>query len=177
MKFVAIQGRVLKTPLSRTTRTGQLMCCFPLIGEPALDWPDFDVANAVRGSISVACWGEVGTAALTLRADDYLLVFGRVSGYRRLASGDDSSADTLAVDAVALGLDLAGERRDVGEVPDRARMLTAQRRMAAMAVHPAGRGRYADAPASPHELPTAIHESTACAARPTNDEQQVTQSG
>lgn len=177
MKFVAIQGRVLKTPLSRTTRTGQLMCCFPLIGEPALDWLDLDGTNAVTGSISVACWGEIGTAALTLRADDYLLVFGRVSDYRRLVSGDDSPADRLAVDAIALGLDLAGERRDVGEVPDRARIMAAQRRMTAMAVHPAGRGRHADAPASPPERATASHESTACGTRPTNDEQQISHSG
>ena len=176
MKFVAIQGRVLKSPLSRTTRNGQLMCCFPLMGEPALDWLDLDVANAVTGSISVACWGEVGTAALTLRANDHLLIFGRVSGYRRLVSGEDSPADTLAVDAVALGRDLAGQRRDLGEVPDRARMQAAQRRVAAMAVHPAGRGRYTDPPASPPERATAVHESTACGTRPTNDEQQITQS-
>ena len=177
MKFVAIQGRVLKSPLSRTTRNGQLMCCFPLMGEPTLDWLDLDVANAVTGSISVACWGEVGTAALTLRANDHLLIFGRVSGYRRLVSGEDSPADRLAVDAIALGLDLAGERRDVGEVPDRARIMAAQRRVAAMALHPAGRGRYTDAPVSPPERATASHESTAGGARPTIDEQQISHSG
>jgi len=165
MKFVAIQGRVLKPPLSRATRNGQLMCFFRLVGESVLDWFDSDMADRAMRLISVACWGEVATAALALRPDERLLVYIRVSGYRWLSSAGDPHTDTLVVDALALGLDLAGELQDLRKESHSDRALAEQRRRAVMAVHPAGRGRYADALDSEHEVAAATDDSTSSGTR------------
>ena len=143
MKSLTIKGHVMTEPVSRTTKSGQFMCSFLLAGRSPTALRGADDCSDENGIYSVACWGELAVDASALRCDDSLLVHGNLNGYRRATATAGTSAATTAVDAVALGIDLNRALRGVlsasRQESQGARL--AGQRLAAMAVHPAGRSR------------------------------------
>ena len=140
MKMVTLDGVVTWAPITRKTRHGQLMCTFLLSASSPLGvTEDADELSGIT-TYSVACWGDLAAESLALRCDDHVLIHGRVSGFRHSGAGTRSPADTLAVDAVALGWSLL-RNQPISRTRDEKSLAREARRAAAMAAHPAGRGR------------------------------------
>ena len=71
MKSVTIKGHVMTEPVSRTTKSGQLMCSFLLAGRSPTALSGADDCSDENGIYSVACWGS---GALNMRFKTFFLI-------------------------------------------------------------------------------------------------------